>query len=118
MGESGMTKPKTPTDMHEVSDQAGIKPTNQGIRSLAALVLAVGICGTGSVQAEALKGGICVTHQSRITGAEHVWICEHLGRVTIRQIYEKGFRVVSAYSLDPAEKTSQFQYLIIEEQGK
>lgn len=113
-----MSMPKTPTSMHRVSDQTGAKPTNRGIRSLAGLALAVGIFGTGTVQAEALKGGICVTHQSRITGAEHVWICEHLGRVTIRQIYEKCFRVVSAYSLDPAEKTSQFQYLIIEEQGK
>jgi hypothetical protein len=113
-----MTKTKIPMAMHWVADQAGIKPTNQGIRSLAGLAMAVGIFGTGTVQAEALKGGICVTHQSRITGAEHVWICEHLGRVTIRQIYEKGFRVVSAYSADPAEKTTQFQYLIIEEQGK
>lgn len=90
-----------------------------GARSaFVAAMLFAGIGIADMAQAQSTKGGICTTNQSRITGAEHVWICEHLGRVTIRQIYEKGFRVVSAYSSDPAEKAAQYQYLIIEEVSK
>lgn len=98
--------------------QLGIKFRKRAIGTVSTALLLVCISITPAAQAEGLKGGICTTSQSRVTGADHVWHCEHLGRVTIRQIYEKGFRVVSAYSSDPAEKTSQFQYLIIEEQGK
>ena len=98
--------------------QQGIKFRKRAIGTVSTALLMACIGMVPPAQADGLKGGICTTNQSRVTGADHVWHCEHLGRVTIRQIYEKGFRVVSAYSSDPAEKTSQFQYLIIEEQGK
>lgn len=112
---------KADTTQIAQSASRGLRTTSEktGLRS--ALAVAMLVAGTGiadMAQAQSTKGGICTTNQSRITGAEHVWICEHLGRVTIRQIYEKGFRVVSAYSSDPAEKTAQYQYLIIEEASK
>lgn len=98
--------------------QQSAKFRKRAIGTVSSALLMACICMAPAAHAEGLKGGICTTSQSRVTGADHVWHCEHLGRVTIRQIYEKGFRVVTAYSSDPAEKTSQFQYLIIEEQGK
>lgn len=64
------------------------------------------------------RGGMCVSHHSRITGADLVWHCEYLGRVTIKQIYEQAFRVATVYTNDPADPRSQFQYLIIEEQRR
>lgn len=66
----------------------------------------------GSVQ----RGGVCFTHHVSIDDANVVWNCEHLGRVTVKKIYEKGFRVVGAYVTDPANKTFQTQYLVIEQQ--
>lgn len=113
-----MKKQQAPFATLASAEQKSTRMKNRVIRFIPVAFLAMSICGIGSAQAEVLKGGVCTTSQSRITGAEHVWHCEYLGRVTIRQIYEKGFRVVSAYSSDPAEKMLQFQYLIIEEQGK
>lgn len=69
---------------------------------------------TGSTQ----RGGMCFTNHLRISGVDVVWKCEHIGQATIKQIYEKGFRVVGAYSSDFTNKTFQPQYLVIEEQGR
>ena len=66
----------------------------------------------------AQRGGMCFTNHSRMKDTEVPWNCEHIGKVTIRQIYERGFRVVGSYSTDLAEKPTQFPYLIIEEQRK
>lgn len=63
-------------------------------------------------------GGMCFTNRSSISEAEVTWNCEHIGRVTMRQIYEKGFRVVGVYSTDPADKIRQFPFLVIEEQRR
>ena len=64
------------------------------------------------------RGGMCFTNHSRMKDTEVPWNCEHIGRVTIRQIYERGFRVVGTYSTDLTEKPTQFPFLIIEEQRK
>ncbi len=64
------------------------------------------------------RGGMCFTNHSRMKDADVPWTCEHIGKVTIRQIYEKGFRVVGSYSTDLTEKPTQFPFLIIEEQRK
>ncbi|CBW77313.1 unnamed protein product (plasmid) [Mycetohabitans rhizoxinica HKI 454] len=64
------------------------------------------------------RGGMCFTNHLRIESADIVWKCEHIGQSTIKQIYEKGFRVVGAFSSDLSGKTGQFQYLVIEEQKK
>ena len=66
----------------------------------------------------AQRGGMCFTNHSRMKDTEVPWNCEHIGRVTIRQIYERGFRVVGYYSGDLSEKVMQWPILIIEEQRK
>lgn len=59
------------------------------------------------------KGGVCIGTND--IGASSSFNCEHIGSVTIKQIYEKGFRVI-AYHHDP--KNSGVVSLIIEEQKK
>ena len=81
---------------------------------MTALSSAANAVDGGSVQ----RGGMCFTNTSRIKDTEVTWNCEHIGRVTMRQIYEKGFRVVGVYAADPSDKTWQFQYLVIEEQRR
>lgn len=45
----------------------------------------------GAVPSRVKLGGFC-----RIYGPEsEAWSCDHLGNVTIRQVYERGWRVVS-----------------------
>ncbi len=66
----------------------------------------------------AQRGGMCFTNHSRMKDADVPWNCEHIGKVTIRQIYERGFRVIGSYSTDLTEKPTQFPFLIIEEQRK
>ncbi|MCF7697085.1 MULTISPECIES: hypothetical protein [Mycetohabitans] len=76
----------------------------------------------------AQQGGMCFSDNHRISNSEAVWRCENLGRVTIKEIYEKGFRVVGSYPTDyaalqpnaTAKRTpsSVYQYLVIEEQRR
>jgi hypothetical protein len=75
---------------------------------------------TGMVDAKqaTLRGGVCFATNFSITDANRKWICEYFGRATIKEIYERGFRVVSAYTTRPGQEPNQPQYLIIEEQGK
>ena len=61
---------------------------------------------------------MCFINQSTISGADVVWRCEHLGAVTVKQIYEQGFRVVGLYPLNPVDKTYGFQFMVIEEQRR
>lgn len=67
--------------------------------------------------AHAGRGGTCFTTNPKITGADMTWNCEHIGRVTTKQVYDKGFRVVGVYPTNPSSKTIQFQYMVIEEQS-
>lgn len=62
------------------------------------------------------KGGYCFTNHLRIDNGDIPWNCEHLGKVTLREIYEKGFRVVGMYESTTAKAQSGYPMLIIEEQ--
>lgn len=60
-----------------------------------------------------IKGGVCITHVYK--NASSVFSCQHIGDVTISQIYEKGWKIVSSYSQQgPGYHTTT---LIIEQQG-
>lgn len=59
------------------------------------------------------KGGTCTTNN--YIGAETIFICEHIGQVRIRQIYEKGWRVVSRIIYPTGFNIHE---LIIEEQRR
>lgn len=56
------------------------------------LVAVIGIANAAAGDIPPRKGGFCVCNQFR--GTPSVFQCEHLGNVTISQIYEKGWRVV------------------------
>lgn len=67
-----------------------------------------------SVNAAGQKGGGCLAANS-VGGSGATYYCDHIGQVTLKQIYEKGFRVV-AYDHDP--RNDGRAALIIEEQTK
>lgn len=56
------------------------------------------------------RGGVCI---GPFRGADAVLNCEHIGKVTIKQIYEKGFRVVH---MQDDKNTATYVMLVIEEQ--
>lgn len=60
-----------------------------------------------------LKGGTCSTNN--FTGADTVFNCEHIGQVKIREIYEKGWRVVDRVVYPTG---FNIHVLIIEEQKR
>ncbi len=54
---------------------------------------------TGAAYAgqEAVRGGMCYSPNAMLSGANTFFNCDHIGRVKdIKEIYEKGFRVVSS----------------------
>ena len=59
-----------------------------------------------------MHGGVCI---GLFRGADSVVPCEHIGKVTIRQIYEKGFRVVH---MQDDKHTASYVVLVIEEQAR
>ena len=59
-----------------------------------------------------LRGGVCI---GPFRGADSVVHCEHIGKVTIRQVYEKGFRVVH---MQDDKNTASYVVLVIEEQAR
>ncbi|MFP5442255.1 MAG: hypothetical protein ACLGIY_01380 [Betaproteobacteria bacterium] len=59
-----------------------------------------------------LRGGVCI---GPFRGADSVLNCEHIGQVTIRQIYEKGFRVVH---MQDNPNTATYVRLVIEERAR
>lgn len=77
-----------------------------------ALVIAtlVGITGAHAQSAGARRGGVCI---GPFSGADSVLTCEHIGKVTVRQIYEKGFRVIH---MQDDKNTATYVTLVIEEQ--
>lgn len=78
---------------------------------LAFIVTALSSMANANAQAAGGKrGGICV---GPFRGADSVLLCEHIGRVTIKQIYEKGFRVVH---MQDDKNTATYVMLVIEEQ--
>ena len=61
-----------------------------------------------------LKGGTCSGFTNGQTISSSLQFnCQHIGNVTISQIYEKGFRVVTTYFYGMG---SAWAYLVIEEQ--
>ena len=59
-----------------------------------------------------LRGGVCI---GPFRGADSVLSCEHIGQVTIRQIYEKGFRVVH---MQDDKNAATYVRLVIEERAR
>ena len=59
-----------------------------------------------------LRGGVCI---GPFRGADSVLNCEHIGQVTIRQIYEKGFRVVH---MQDDKNAATYVRLVIEERTR
>ena len=70
---------------------------------VAFIVAALAGMTNASAQAAAAKRG----------GVYSVLQCEHIGKVTIKQIYEKGFRVVH---MQDDKNTATYVMLVIEEQ--
>lgn len=64
-----------------------------------------------AANAAPVKGGYCIALS--FTGADAVFNCEHIGKVTFKQIYEKGWRIVSYTQL---KDSPTMRELIIEEQ--
>lgn len=83
-------------------------------RTMVAVIL-IAVTGVSSAvdgkESRARKGGYCVCNG--FTGANSVFKCEHLGEVTIREIYEKGWRIVLKQDVPGV---SAAMGLIIEEQ--
>jgi hypothetical protein len=70
----------------------------------------VGVANAHAQAASPKRGGVCI---GPFRGAESVLNCEHIGKVTIRQIYEKGFRIVH---MQDDKNTATYVTLVIEEQ--
>lgn len=89
------------------------------LKKHAVAVIMTAICGLSNAQAAPaggpIKGGTCWAYLGMKTAIEPatVFACEHIGKVTLSQIYEKGFRVV-AMTQNPANPESIS--FIIEEQ--
>jgi hypothetical protein len=73
-------------------------------------VVAANVVAADGVAAP-LRGGVIGSFR----GADSVLHCEHIGKVTIRQIYEKGFSVVH---MQDDKNTASYAVLVIEEQAR
>lgn len=69
-----------------------------------------GMTNASAQAATAKRGGVCI---GPFRGGDSVLQCEHIGKVTIKQIYEKGFRVVH---MQDDKNTATYVTLVIEEQ--
>ena len=78
---------------------------------LACTMAALSSMANANEQATGTKrGGVCI---GPFRGADSVLLCEHIGKVTIKQIYEKGFRVVH---MQDDKNGATYVTLVIEEQ--
>ncbi len=79
---------------------------------IAAFIVAAlaGMTNASAQAAGAKRGGVCI---GPFRGADSVLNCEHIGKVMIRQIYEKGFRIVH---MQDDKNTATYVTLVIEEQ--
>jgi len=57
------------------------------------------------------KGGFCICNA--FLGADSVFSCEHIGKVTIRDIYARGWRIAH---MQDVKNTAGVVELVIEEQ--
>ncbi len=69
------------------------------------------ICAPVLAQHQPSRGGVCGA--SSFDGPNTTFDCEYLGKVKIKQIYEKGWRVVS---IGQDKTGGTWTYLLIEEQ--
>jgi hypothetical protein len=74
--------------------------------------MATGTEATQQTRGEPRKGDFCVT---RLMGAHSVYDCQYLGKVTIKQMYEKGWRIGAVLQQDSGE-IGAFVTVVIEEQ--
>ena len=81
------------------------------MKKIIAIVSLGAALSVSSALAAEQKGGVCIGTND--IGASSLFNCEHIGSVTIKQIYAKGFRVI-AYHHDP--RNAGIVSLIIEEQ--
>jgi len=79
---------------------------------LAGLLAVVAANAVAADAGASLRGGVCI---GPFRGADSVLNCEHIGQVTIRQIYEKGFRVVH---MQDNPNTATYVRLVIEKQAR
>lgn len=63
----------------------------------------------------ALLAGLLAVVAANAVAADSVLNCEHIGQVTIRQIYEKGFLVVH---MQDDKNAATYVRLVIEEQAR
>jgi hypothetical protein len=78
---------------------------------VAFIVAALAGMTNASAQAAAAKrGGVCI---GPFRGGDSVLQCEHIGKVTIKQRYEKGFRVVH---MQDDKNTATYVMRVIEDQ--
>jgi hypothetical protein len=74
--------------------------------------------GVAHAASEPVRGGMCYSPNALLSGAATVFNCDFIGRVKdIKEIYEKGFRVVSS-GFVPKEAgggISSGFYVVIEE---
>lgn len=78
----------------------------------AAAILAA-LSGSASAQVALAKGGVCWAIAIPTLTSTTTFSCQHIGAVTVGQIYEKGYRVVSSMSHSSMNGAVS---LIIEEQ--
>lgn len=71
-----------------------------------------GMTNASAQAAGAKRGGVCI---GSFLSADSVLHCEHIGKVTIKQIYEKGFRVVHMQD-NKIHAGTYYVTLVIEEQ--
>jgi hypothetical protein len=77
---------------------------------LAGFLVVIAATAVAAAGGAPLRGGVCI---GPFRGADSVVSCEYIGKVTIRQIYEKGFRVVH---MQDDKNTASYVVLVIEEQ--
>jgi hypothetical protein len=89
------------------------------LKKTTSAIILTAICSITNAQATPtgapIKGGTCWANIGLkvVLDPATVFACEHIGKTTLSQIYEKGFRVVSMIQ-NPAHP--DFISLIIEEQ--
>lgn len=86
------------------------------MKSKFGILLAAGVLASGQAFA-VQKGGLCTTIGSAIRSNTTPLICPIIGEVTFDQVYERGYRVVQVFRMDPDDSLSKLGVLI-EEQSK
>lgn len=62
------------------------------------------------------KGGLCFTNYAVIQDTNVIWSCEHIGKVKLREVYSKGWRVIGIFESSMKSAAHNYPILVIEEQ--